>query len=69
MAQYAIHGYEVNAIDFMVKPVGYYNFSDKLAKALRFVKRNTEKILLLKCDKMLAKILVSEIYYLEKEKN
>ena len=24
LAQYAIHGYEVNAIEFMVKSVGYY---------------------------------------------
>lgn len=32
LAQYAIHGYEVNAIDFMVKPVGYFLFADKLKK-------------------------------------
>ncbi len=37
MAQYAIRGYEVNAVDFMVKPVGYFNFSQKLAKAIRFL--------------------------------
>ena len=40
MAQYAIHGYEVDAIEYMVKPVEYYNFSDKMEKALRFVKRD-----------------------------
>lgn len=32
LAQYAIHGYEVNAIDFMVKPVGYFLFADKMKK-------------------------------------
>lgn len=32
MAQYAIRGYEVNAVDFMVKPVGYFNFVQKLEK-------------------------------------
>ena len=26
MAQYAVSGYEVNAVDFIVKPVEYYNF-------------------------------------------
>ena len=30
MAQYAIHGYEVDAIEYMVKPVEYYNFFDKI---------------------------------------
>lgn len=34
MGQYAINGYEVGALDFMLKPVGYYNFSVKLKKAM-----------------------------------
>lgn len=69
LAQYAIHGYEVNAIEFMVKPVGYYNFSDKMTKALRFLKRNEEKVMLLKSDDAVTKIPVSQILYLEKDKN
>lgn len=69
LAQYAIHGYEVNAIEFMVKPVGYYNFSDKMTKALRFVKRNEEKVMLFKNSDTVAKIPVSQILYLEKDKN
>ncbi len=32
MAQCAIKGYEVDAIDFMVKPVNYFNFSIKLKR-------------------------------------
>lgn len=69
LAQYAIHGYEVNAIEFMVKPVGYYNFSDKMSKALKFVKRNTEKVILFKKEDVITKMPVSEILYLEKDKN
>ena len=69
LAQYAIHGYEVNAIEFMVKPVGYYNFSDKMTKALRFVRRNEEKVMLFKSSDAVTKIPVSQILYLEKEKN
>ena len=30
MAQYAIRGYEVDALDFVLKPVSYYQFSTKL---------------------------------------
>ena len=26
LSQYAVRGYDVNALDFMVKPVGYYQF-------------------------------------------
>ncbi len=35
MAQYAIKGYEVNALDFMVKPVTYFDLSVKLNRAMR----------------------------------
>ncbi len=35
MAQYAINGYEVNALDFMVKPINYFPFSMKMLKAYR----------------------------------
>ncbi len=34
MAQYAIKGYSVSALDFMVKPVTYYSFSTMLSRAL-----------------------------------
>ena len=33
MAQYAIRGYEVDAMDFVLKPVSYYQFSTKLERA------------------------------------
>ena len=69
MAQYAIHGYEVNAIDFMVKPVGYFLFADKLRKALRSVHRNAQKILVLQTDESIVRITPPQILYVEKEKN
>lgn len=39
MAQYAIKGYEVNATDFMLKPVSYFNLSLKLDKAITLLSR------------------------------
>lgn len=50
MAQYAIQGYEVNAIDFMVKPVKYYNFKVKLEKAINFCKKHSGHYILVKCS-------------------
>lgn len=69
MAQYAIRGYEVNAIDFIVKPVGYYVFVDKLKKAIRFSQRNREKEILIDTEDLVVRIRVSQITYVEKDKN
>lgn len=37
--QYAIEGYSVNALDYILKPLSYASFSVKLARALRIVKQ------------------------------
>ena len=33
LAQYAVNGYDVQAFDFIVKPIKYYNFAMKLRRA------------------------------------
>ncbi len=35
LEQYAIEGYSVDAFDFILKPITYYNFSVKLGRALK----------------------------------
>lgn len=69
MAQYAIHGYEVDAIDFIVKPVSYYVFADKLEKAIRFSRRNREKDFVLQTEDSIVRLTCSQIFYIEKDKN
>ncbi len=69
MIQYAINGYEVNAIDFMVKPVGYYNFKVKLEKAFRFFMTRNIKEILISNKEGIQKILASDIFYIEKERD
>lgn len=39
MAQFAVKGYEVDALDYIVKPVGYSNFELKLKKRSRWSNR------------------------------
>jgi len=34
LAQYAIRGYEVNALDFILKPINYFSFKLKMSKAV-----------------------------------
>ena len=69
MAQYAIHGYEVNAVDFMVKPVDYFLFADKLSKALRFMRFNAQRTIVLQTDESVVRVTTPEILYIEKDKN
>ena len=42
MAQYAIKGYEVGALGFMVKPISYILFENYLTKALARCRRNEQ---------------------------
>lgn len=69
MAQYAIRGYEVNAVDFIVKPVSYFNFADKFSKAVRFAERRRERELLIRTEGGFTRLPVSRVLYVEKERN
>ena len=37
MPQYAIQGYKVNALDYMLKPISYFSFSESMGRALHRV--------------------------------
>ena len=66
MPQYALAGYEVDAIDYVIKPVAYPDFSLKLKKALRFVKQNyTDSNIILQTKEGIVNLKVSDIYYVE----
>ncbi|WP_394927335.1 LytR/AlgR family response regulator transcription factor [uncultured Robinsoniella sp.] len=69
LAQYAIEGYAVSAIDFMVKPVGYYNFSMKLEKAFRFIEIHKEQDILISNKDGIFRISASDIFYIEKDRD
>lgn len=47
MASYAIHGYEVGALDFVMKPLTYYTFSMKITRALKRVRKKEQQNILL----------------------
>jgi DNA-binding LytR/AlgR family response regulator len=65
LAQYAIEGYKVNAFDYMVKPISFWDFSERLSKALEHVgKRKKTKVLIFENDKKVIMPL-NGIYYVE----
>lgn len=69
MIQYAIHGYEVEAIDFMVKPVEYFNFTAKLEKAMSHVKKSKDQIIVIGSGDELQRVKTSDIRFIEKDTN
>ena len=65
MAQYAIHGYSVGALDFVTKPLNYYTFAMKLTRALKRVPKKESTSLLLTMADGVKRIEIRQIYYLE----
>ena len=65
MAQYAIRGYEVNAFDFILKPVGYTEFSMKLDRILRFLNKRVEATILISSRNEVNNVAVRDLAYVE----
>jgi len=65
MAQYAIKGYEVNALDFMLKPVKYFDFEMKLKKANDNVQKKQDSIITIHMSDMIKRVPSSDVYYIE----
>lgn len=65
LAQFAVRGYEVDALDFMVKPVSYGAFCMRMDKALRVMERNASRSLVLKTQGGITVVRVSEIAYID----
>ena len=42
MPQYAIEGYRVRAMDYILKPISWFSFSESLSRALRMMKPEAE---------------------------
>lgn len=67
MAKYAIYGYEVDALDFLVKPVTYFNFGDKLKKALRKCGQSETAYMFVSSDTGVFKLMLNDILYIDKD--
>lgn len=67
MAQYAIRGYAVGALDYVLKPVPYFAFSQQLQKAEEQLRRRTRHYLAVPVEGGLRRLDTSRIYYIESE--
>ena len=61
MAQYAIRGYSVGALDFVMKPITYYTFSMKMTRALKRAQKKEQKPLILNLPDGIKTLEIKEI--------
>lgn len=69
LPQYALAGYEVEAVDYVIKPVSYGEFCLKMKKALRYVGRNREHSIVLKCADGVRTLSAWEVLYVESDRH
>ena len=65
MAQFAIKGYEVDAADFIVKPVSYYDFALKIGRIAGRIKARSGAKVMVPIDDALKCLPAAEIKYVE----
>lgn len=65
MAQLAVKGYSVDAVDFIVKPIDYFEFSLKMEKFLRKIPRKDCIVLNIRNENGIFRIKSKDIYYVE----
>lgn len=78
--QYAVHGYELNAVDYLVKPIAFERFEKAIHRYLQYFHRQPEKavvpipaihrpFLFIRCERKMTKLYLDEILYLEAQRN
>lgn len=65
LVQYALKGYEVDAVAFLVKPVSYYDFSLKFKKALDIYLMNEDRSFTVNSPGGICRISTDKLMYVE----
>ena len=63
--QYAIEGYKVNAIDYMLKPISWFSFSESLTRALLYLKPQDKRFITISLKGGKTKLETDRICYVE----
>ena len=67
MAQYAIRGYAVDALDYVLKPVSYFAFSQRLSRAIGRMKKRARRFMTISIRGGAQKLDIDKIYYVESQ--
>lgn len=65
LASYAVQGYGVKALDFLVKPVTYENFCLKMDRAVTTIERNRKQEIAIQTPEGVRRLLIQDISYVE----
>lgn len=65
MMEYAVRGYAVNAVDYILKPFNYLTFAEHMKRIDNYLKQGEKNNLVLNTAGGMIKINTSDIYYLE----
>lgn len=65
LAQYAIKGYEVDALDFVLKPIEFKSFLNKFKKFIKIASEKKDKYIIVNTEGVARKINVKNILYIE----
>lgn len=78
-AEYALEGYELDAVDYLLKPIQFERFLKAVSKAFHFVKPSPngtpveeakkEAYIYLRADRKMVKVLLEDIFYVESMKD
>lgn len=69
MTQYAIRGYQVDALDYVLKPIDYFSFSSRLKRAIDRVRKRVSRYVTIAVKGGRAKLDVADIYYIESKRH
>ncbi|MCR5155156.1 MAG: LytTR family DNA-binding domain-containing protein [Butyrivibrio sp.] len=67
MTNYAIRGYQVDALDYVLKPVSYFAFSQKLERAISRIRKSEANIITIEMSSGVKKLDIDNIFYIESE--
>ena len=65
LANYAVHGYAVNALDFIVKPFSYEDFALRMERAMRVVRQRSGRTLSVRGKDGLRIFSASELVFVD----
>lgn len=65
MAQYALTGYEVEAFDYILKPINPYNFAIKVRRALKRANKDQDNTISVREKGAVYRVQIADIRYLE----
>lgn len=65
MPQFVMKGYMVDALDYVLKPITYFSFSQKIDRAITRMKKRNEKYITIAIKGGMQKLNVAKILYIE----